>query len=121
METEKEWKLADSEDVFQGHFPGNAILPGVLIISFANQTLAQHLGEDLYVSNIIKQKFLKPVIPNCALNISILGHKKTELGYKVSYIATIDKATVAKGTIICKTTSSTSPAPTLGCNVSQPI
>src|SRR5699024_41542 len=59
-----------NEDFFQGHFPGNPVMPGVLIL----ETLAQagsililkseeFLGHTAYIGGINKAKFRQKVVP----------------------------------------------------------
>lgn len=50
---------------FPGHFPGNPLLPGVLILDLVVNTYESP------VSGISIAKFLNPVLPGDVLNISI--------------------------------------------------
>ncbi len=61
-----------NEPIFQGHFPGEPIFPGVLIIEGMAQTagaivIAQERSSgkkfDVYMLTIDKAKFRKPVVP----------------------------------------------------------
>ena len=58
-----------NEPFFQGHFPGNPIMPGVLVIEAMAQVsgiLAMHegaAGRSVYFMSIDKAKFRKPVVP----------------------------------------------------------
>tara|TARA_A100001011_G_C13829570_1_gene642395 strand:- start:149 stop:583 length:435 start_codon:yes stop_codon:yes gene_type:complete len=62
----------DSEYFFEGHFPNNPIVPGVVIVEAMAQTAGVVVSENL-VNNkdqavlfmsITKAKFRKPVLPN---------------------------------------------------------
>ena len=73
-----------NEGFFQGHFPGNPIMPGVLIIEALAQLagiLAFHSGvvkgSSVYFMSIEKAKFRKPVIPGdqVQLEINVLQHR----------------------------------------------
>lgn len=66
-----------NEDFFQGHFPGNPVMPGVLIL----ETLAQagsililkseeFLGHTAYIGGINKAKFRQKVVPGDTLKLS---------------------------------------------------
>ena len=73
-----------NEGFFQGHFPGNPIMPGVLIIEALAQLagiLAFHSGvvkgSSVYFLSIEKAKFRKPVVPGDQLRfeVSVLQHR----------------------------------------------
>ena len=60
-----------NEPQFQGHFPGNPVFPGVLLLEGMAQTagvicmhmLGRHAGSAVYFLTIDKAKFRKPVYP----------------------------------------------------------
>ena len=55
-----------TEPFFRGHFPGNAIVPGVLLLEGMAQTAGMAIGrpEKLYLLTAIRSmKFLRPVRP----------------------------------------------------------
>ena len=87
-----------NEPYFQGHFPDNPIMPGVMII----ESMAQIGGfifdlekERGYVTGIDKAKFKKEVIPGDTLVIEVkLIQKFSNLG-KVKALATVDEDEVA--------------------------
>ncbi len=62
----------DSEYFFEGHFPDNPIVPGVVIVEAMAQTAGVVVSENLINNNdqsvlfmsINKAKFRKPVLPN---------------------------------------------------------
>jgi 3-hydroxyacyl-[acyl-carrier-protein] dehydratase len=66
-----------NEPFFQGHFPENPIMPGVLIIEAMAQVaglLAFHSGvkgTSVYFMTIEKAKFRKPVFPGDQLRLEI--------------------------------------------------
>lgn len=68
-----------NEPFFQGHFPGNPIMPGVLIIEamaqvagiLAFQSGAKDTGDSVYFLSIEKAKFRKPVVPGDQLRLEI--------------------------------------------------
>ncbi len=64
--------ISGNEEVFQGHFPSQAVLPGVMIIEALAQTagIVIHSGKEKAESNAIvffagidKAKFRIPVVP----------------------------------------------------------
>tara|TARA_X000000368_G_scaffold46119_1_gene33058 strand:- start:175 stop:609 length:435 start_codon:yes stop_codon:yes gene_type:complete len=62
----------ETEYFFEGHFPNNPIVPGVVIVEAMAQTAGVVVSEDLINKNdqsvlfmsINKAKFRKPVLPN---------------------------------------------------------
>ena len=68
-----------NEPFFQGHFPGNPIMPGVLILEAMAQTGGFLLlntendpaGKLIYFTGINKVKFRKPVVPGDQLRFEI--------------------------------------------------
>ena len=65
----------------QGHFPGNPVMPGVLIVEAFGQAAAaltaQGLDKETYDNKLVflmgveKARFRNPVIPNCMLELKI--------------------------------------------------
>jgi 3-hydroxyacyl-[acyl-carrier-protein] dehydratase len=72
-----------NEEFFQGHFPEQPIMPGVLIIEAMAQVagilafLSGATGKSVYFMSIEKAKFRRPVVPGDQLRfeISILHHR----------------------------------------------
>ena len=66
--------VSGNEPFFQGHFPGKAIMPGVLLIEVMAQvggvmmlTVPEHRGKLAYIASIEKAKFRRPVLPGDVL------------------------------------------------------
>ena len=65
----------------QGHFPGQPVMPGVLIVEAFGQAAAALTAQGLdkssyenklvFLMNIEKARFRNPVIPNCRLELKI--------------------------------------------------
>ena len=65
-----------NEEFFQGHFPGQPIMPGVLIIEAMAQVggilafqSGATVGKSVYFMSIEKAKFRRPVIPGDQLRL----------------------------------------------------
>ncbi len=94
---EKEW-------YFQGHFPGNPIMPGVLIVESLAQTgaiailsLEENKGKNALFAGIDKVKFKQKVIPGDKLKLEVkIIKQKGPVGVGEG-IASVDGKLVAKG------------------------
>lgn len=91
-----------NEPFFQGHFPDNPIMPGVLIIEAMAQVggiLAFRSGVDgdtVYFMSIEKAKFRKPVIPGDQLRLEIKTLKRRSNVWKFSGEAYVDDKLVSE-------------------------
>lgn len=97
------------EQVFNGHFPGNPVLPGVLIVEAMAQTGAVALlsmdefkGKTAYFGGIKEAKFRKVVRPGDTLRIEVTLEKirnNVGLGKAIATVAG-KKACTAKLTFM---------------------
>jgi len=94
-----------NEPFFQGHYPGDPIMPGVLIIEAMGQAgavlAAESLppdkkGELIYFMGMDKVRFRKPVIPGDQIIFEIQFLKQRSKAFKMSGIATVDDKRVAE-------------------------
>lgn len=67
-----------NEEFFQGHFPGNPIMPGVLMVEAMAQVAGilafksgDIQGQSVYFMSIEKVKFRRPVVPGDQLRMEI--------------------------------------------------
>lgn len=72
-----------NEPFFQGHFPNNPVMPGVLIIEALAQVAGIMAfksgaeGKNVYFMSIEKAKFRKPVVPGDQLRLEVqVIHKR---------------------------------------------
>lgn len=89
---------------FKGHFPGNPIMPGVLITESLAQTGAvailsmdENKGKNALFGGIDKMKFKRKVVPGDRLKLEVkIIKRKGTIGVGEA-IATVDEKIVAKG------------------------
>ena len=89
---------------FKGHFPGNPIMPGVLITESLAQTGAvailsmdENKGKNALFGGIDKMKFKRKVVPGDRLKLEVkIIKRKGPIGVGEA-IATDDEKIVAKG------------------------
>lgn len=93
-----------NEWYFGGHFPGNPIMPGVLIVEALAQTgavailsLEENKGKNALFAGIDKMKFKQMVVPGDVLRLEVNVIKcKGPIGVGEA-IATVDGKVVARG------------------------
>ncbi len=99
------YKYVNEEEwYFKGHFPGNPIMPGVLITESLAQTgaiailsLEENKGKNALFGGIDKMKFKKMVVPGDKLKLEVkIIKQKGPMGVGEA-IATVDEKIVAKG------------------------
>ena len=98
-----------NEPFFVGHFPGNPIMPGVLIIEAMAQVggvLAFHsspkewAGSLVYFMGIDKVRFRKPVVPGDQLRLKLTTIRQKQKVFKMRGEAYVDDALVAEAELL---------------------
>ncbi len=98
-----------NEPFFQGHFPGNPIMPGVLIV----EAMAQVGGvlarlsfpetqekEKVFFVSIDKVKFRKPVVPGDQVLFELTALRTGSRIWKMGGKAFVDKGLVAEAELV---------------------
>jgi 3-hydroxyacyl-[acyl-carrier-protein] dehydratase len=99
-----------NEGVFQGHFPGQPILPGVLILEAMAQTggllLLQEVpdreGKLLYFVAVDDARFRRPVVPGDQLRLEMNVVSWRGTFCKLRGSATVNGELAAEATLMCK-------------------
>lgn len=94
----------ENEWYFKGHFPGNPIMPGVLITESLAQTgavailsMPENKGKNALFGGINNMKFKKMVLPGDRLRLEVkIIKRKGPIGVGEA-LATVDGAIAAKG------------------------
>ena len=99
-----------NEGIFQGHFPGKPILPGVLIIEAMAQTggllllleVPDRENKLLYFVAVDDARFRRPVVPGdqLLLEMTVLSWRGTFC--KLRGKATVNGELAAEATLMCK-------------------
>jgi beta-hydroxyacyl-ACP dehydratase FabZ len=98
-----------NEPYFQGHFPGNPIMPGVLIIEAMAQAggvLAlesmspEERSQLVYFMALDKVRFRKPVVPGDQLLFEVNLLKMRKRAIKAQGIATVENNIVAEAELM---------------------
>ena len=94
----------DDEYFFQGHFPGNPIVPGVIIVEALAQTagvivsasLTEYNEKSVLFMSINKAKFRKPVLPNDKIIFEVNFINSVKNVYKFLGIASKENILVSE-------------------------
>jgi 3-hydroxyacyl-[acyl-carrier-protein] dehydratase len=103
--------VAINEPFFQGHFPGNPVMPGVMILEALAQaaailsfkTLNHQSTENLlyYFVGIDGARFKKPVIPGDQLMLNVTMQRQVRGIGKFSAHATVGDVLVTEAELLC--------------------
>jgi len=84
----------------QGHFPGQPVMPGVLIVEAFGQAAAaltafgidpkEYANKLVYLMSVEKARFRSPVIPDCELHLDIEAVRSHGRVWKYKGIAKVD-------------------------------
>ena len=84
----------------QGHFPGQPVMPGVLIVEAFGQAAAaltaygidpkEYANKLVYLMSVDKAKFRSPVIPDCELHLEIEAIRSHGRVWKYKGTAKVD-------------------------------
>lgn len=102
-----EKQVTIGEPFFQGHFPGNPIMPGVLIVEALAQTgsvaalsLDEYRNKLALFAGIEKVRFSKPVVPGDTLRMEVrLSRIRLGVG-RGTGSATVDGQVVCEGELL---------------------
>ncbi len=76
-EYSQQFCISRTHPSLSGHFPGNPIVPGVIILDYVQLTL-QHWQKAAYIKTFVQVKFLQPLAPEQSFTI-FLKQVSTEL------------------------------------------
>ncbi len=106
-----------NEPFFQGHFPGQPIMPGVLIVEALAQvgavallSLPQNKGRIVFFAGIDGFRFRKPVVPGDTLRLEVSLTKQRGPVGKGTARAQVEGVTVAEGELTFALGSAGEPA-----------
>ena len=97
--------LTMNEFYFQGHFPGNPIMPGVLVLEALAQAsgifvwLKGHQEKIAYLLNLADVKFRRPILPGDRLELRCEGLHLTGKGGRFSAKAEVKGQVAAEAVI----------------------
>jgi UDP-N-acetylglucosamine acyltransferase len=90
-----------SEEFFQGHFPGEPLMPGVLMIESFTQAATLLLpGARVSLRGVDNAKFRKQVVPGDRLRVEVSLDRRRGDIVRASAVATVDGQTVAEAELV---------------------
>jgi len=102
--------ISGNDIVFQGHFPGKAVMPGALILEamaqtaiilFASNKTTERPGEKpLYFFGSVKARFLHPAVPGDQLTIKVENVKALPTGAYVSGEAFVEGKKISEAELV---------------------
>ena len=103
--------VSKNEAYFEGHFPGNPVMPGVLIIESMAQAagmlanldaeLAGKRGELYYLVKVDKARFSKTVVPGDQLILEVVQKRILRRMGQYECQASVDGSKVASCELLC--------------------
>lgn len=99
--------VAHNEPFFQGHFPEEPVMPGVLQVEALAQAGAilvllepENAGKIVYLTGVDGFRFRRPVVPGdvLQLDVEMLRYRKGRVG-KAKAVASVDGEVTAEGEI----------------------
>lgn len=100
MNHTEHWTVPVEHPAFAGHFPGNPILPGVVLLDVALQTIATSCGLALDICEIGSVKFLSPAVPGDELAI----RHSISAGGTIRFDIAAGARKIASGSIVLRST-----------------
>lgn len=104
-----EWIVPNDLKYFDGHFPGNPIMPGIAIVDANAHLIQNHFLKNKpthQLRKLVSSKFLQPVYPGMKINICITAKEneyncewtevdtKNELSYMKLVFSTADETEI---------------------------
>jgi 3-hydroxyacyl-[acyl-carrier-protein] dehydratase len=71
-------KISPGHSIFDGHFPGNPVTPGVVQLQMVRELLQEHLGHPLRLTRMQSSKFLSVLNPTSTPEFDISIHFKQD-------------------------------------------
>ncbi|MFT4062025.1 MAG: 3-hydroxyacyl-ACP dehydratase [Edaphocola sp.] len=82
-------------EIFEGHFPGQPVVPGVCMVAIAKELLEQGLGKKLRLRKAPQIKFLKVLVPTADTPIKVTTNWVAENNGYTIQASIIDEAEAA--------------------------
>ncbi len=88
--------LAPEDPIAQGHFPGNPVVPGAVLLDVVLRAVEHRLGLEPARWRILAAKFLRPVRPGERVEVVLDGDGAAEIAFECQ----VNGTTVASGRLV---------------------
>ena len=76
-----ELSFSTAEPFFKGHYPGNPVTPGVVLLDRAVHAAESMMGRKIALSGVKKVKFPNPVLPDEVVSLRLEAKGEKEISY----------------------------------------
>ncbi len=76
-------KIATNHASLKGHFPGNPVVPGVILLDEVVCAAHVHIGVPLRITGVPSVKFHAPLAPGAEFDVVFSDKGKARLGFEV--------------------------------------
>lgn len=95
-----EWQTIPADHpALPGHFPGNPIVPGVVLLNYVCAAVRREAGENVRCSGFPSVKFLAPLLPGVPFRIEL----DFGIENRVRFACKTKDRTLAQGTLLIET------------------
>ena len=84
LENKQHYCIPATHPCFAGHFPGNPIVPGVVILNYVQQQLSNWLPK-YTVDTLAQAKFLYPLFPDQKFTIKLIQSSTQKIKFTCTY------------------------------------
>jgi beta-hydroxyacyl-ACP dehydratase FabZ len=105
--------VTSNEPHLQGHFPGNPLMPGVLLLEAMAQTagLLLPVGSSAFLAEINEARFRRPVVPGDQIRIEAVRLTGFGTLHRFTVKAFVEGATAAEAEIVLAVATQVTPNP----------
>lgn len=69
--TAREFAVPVDHPCLAGHFPGNPVVPAVMLLELVQRALAQELGRAVHLAAVPAAKFVSPLLPGEDVSVEL--------------------------------------------------
>jgi len=93
-----EIKFQSDHPVFEGHFPGTPIVPGVVILENIFRFLEENICNEIIIDKLEQVKFRTPLLPNQKLKVSFSVLSPN----RIKFLGNVQENMVVSGSLLIK-------------------